>query len=160
MSERWVTNSSPLIVLAKVGLERLLSAIPDELLVPSAVADEILRGPEDDPARRYLAVCNLMPVATPLVGQVLATWDLGPGETSVLALASASPGTIAVIDDAGARRCAATLGIPTRGTLSVVVQAKRLGLICAAAPVVEQLQVAGLYMSDALVRDFLRQAGE
>jgi predicted nucleic acid-binding protein len=51
MAERWVIDSSPLIVLADVGHKGLIRRLADEAMVPQAVADEILAGPHDDRAR-------------------------------------------------------------------------------------------------------------
>ncbi len=39
-----VVNASPLIVLAKIGRLQLLDALGSEVIVPEAVAAEILRG--------------------------------------------------------------------------------------------------------------------
>jgi len=50
-------------------------------------------------------------------------------KTAVLSYALAHPGLRAVIDDADARRCAKTLGIPMLGTGGVLVLAKRRSLI-------------------------------
>jgi hypothetical protein len=52
VSDVWVVNASPVIVLAKAGFLRLLEELPTELLLPDAVAAEILVGPVDDPARK------------------------------------------------------------------------------------------------------------
>ena len=45
MSEVWVANASPVIVLAKVGHLALLKELADELLLPDAVVREVLAGP-------------------------------------------------------------------------------------------------------------------
>jgi hypothetical protein len=45
-------------------------------------------------------------------------WDLGDGESSVLAWALSHPGTPAIIDDPEGRRCAESLGITLRGPFS------------------------------------------
>ena len=45
MSEIWVANSSPVIVLAKVGHLTLLQQLADEVVLPDAVVAEILAGP-------------------------------------------------------------------------------------------------------------------
>ena len=50
----WVVDASPLILLAKVDQKRLLTQLPDALVIPAPVAEEIQTGPEDDPARRWL----------------------------------------------------------------------------------------------------------
>jgi predicted nucleic acid-binding protein len=44
VSDRWIVNASPVIVLAKIGRLSLLSHLCKELLVPKAVAAEILAG--------------------------------------------------------------------------------------------------------------------
>jgi hypothetical protein len=67
MSERWVVNASPLIVLAKVGHAHLLAlaALAAEIVAPQAVVAEIEAGPPDDPARAWLCDFPLPIVATP-----------------------------------------------------------------------------------------------
>ena len=62
----------------------------------------------------------------------LAAWDLGAGETSVLAYSIAHPGWIALLDDGAARKCAKTFGVPLKGTLALIILAKktRIDTIC------------------------------
>jgi len=55
MTERWVLNASPLIVLAAVEQDDLIHQLADQVVVPQAVADEILAGPVDDRARHQIA---------------------------------------------------------------------------------------------------------
>ncbi len=75
MTERWVINASPLIVLARIGYERLLCDLPDQAVIPQAVASEIEVGPQDDPARRRRFQTDASPsqarpagLSTPAVG--------------------------------------------------------------------------------------------
>jgi predicted nucleic acid-binding protein len=65
-------------------------------------------------------------------------------------VALAHPGTSAVIDDLAARRCAAAHGIGVRGTLGLVLTARRRGAIPSARRVIEELRDAGMYLSDAV----------
>jgi predicted nucleic acid-binding protein len=51
MSDLWVVNASPLIVFGKIGQLDLPTRLPNEIVVPQAVADEIVAGPESDAAR-------------------------------------------------------------------------------------------------------------
>lgn len=55
MTERWLLNASPIIVLARVSQEHLVDALADEVVVPCAVAQKIGAGPMDDPARRAVS---------------------------------------------------------------------------------------------------------
>jgi len=100
MPERWVANASPLIVMAKVGLEGWFLAVPDEVVVPRAVAGDILAGPPDDPARRSIAEGRFALVDAPEAPGKLSEWDPGAGETSVLAVALADADYTAALDDA------------------------------------------------------------
>jgi predicted nucleic acid-binding protein len=155
----WVVNASPLIVLAKVGYLHLLERLAVEILIPRAVANEVFAGPADDDARKALEAdfgrrCD--PVSTP---PVILEWALGGGETAVLALAQERAGT-AVLDDASARACARSLGVPVVGTLGVIVRAKVRGIVPAASPIIAALRDAGLYLDDEAVAVALREIGE
>ncbi|WP_242055410.1 DUF3368 domain-containing protein [Nostoc flagelliforme] len=67
----------------------------------------------------------------------------------------ANPGTEVILDDLVARRCAATLSIPVRGTLGIMITAKQRGVIPAARPVLEQLRLCGMYLSDRVINQAL-----
>jgi len=82
---------------------------------------------------------------------MILAWDLGKGESSVLAWAHAHPGTEVIIDDLSGRRCAASLGIPVRGTLGLVLAAKKRGIIPMARPVLESLRQSGMYLSQRVM---------
>lgn len=80
MSENWVVNASPLIVLAKIDHLFLLPQLTKQLAIPQEVVTEIQNGPIDDPARHFLEASPLPVVSTPANPLVLS-WDLGSGET-------------------------------------------------------------------------------
>lgn len=157
MGERWVLNASPLIVLACVGQEHLFEALADEVVVPRAVAEEIEAGPLDDPARRVIAGGQFTIVDTAPVLDVLA-WDLGAGETAVLSYALEEPGWTAVLDDAAARKCARSFGLPLKGTLGVIILAKQRGLIPSAAEIVRSLLRSGFRLDENIIREALSRA--
>jgi predicted nucleic acid-binding protein len=90
----------------------------------------------------------------------MAAWNLGAGETAVLGIARALPGSLVVIDDLAARRTARSLGIPLMRTLALVGLANEIGMIPAVRPVLDTLRQTGMYVSDPLARQVLDQAGE
>jgi hypothetical protein len=156
MRETWVVNASPLISLAKIGRLDLLRAADRDVLIPAAVAEEILAGPAGDPALVALTARDL-PDPVPMASRVeVVEWGLGAGETAVLSLAL-DRGATAVIDDREARGAARSLGVPLIGTLGVVIRARREGRIPAAASVIADLRRVGLRLDDALLRQALRQ---
>ncbi len=161
MAERPAVNAFPLIHLSKGGLLNLLQLAGEEIVILSAVATEVQRrGPTDPTVQGIAQTSWLVIVETPLIPALIQAWDLGEGESSVLAWAYTNPGTEAIIDDLAARRCAATLGIPVRGTLGLVLTAKQRGIIPAARPVLEQLRQSGMYLSDRVLDQALKLIGE
>jgi predicted nucleic acid-binding protein len=157
MPERWVVNASPLIVLGKVSQLDLLTKLSQQIVVPAAVVSEIIAGPEGDAARLAVQAKMFLKVNTPNILPELAAWDLGAGETSVLAYALAHPGWTVILDDGAARKCAKTFGIPMKGTLAIVILAKKHGLIPSAAKLLRAVQEAGLRLDDELIRVVLKQ---
>lgn len=78
----------------------------------------------------------------------------------MLSQALTSPDAGVVLDDLAARRCARVIGLRFTGTIGVVALAKRNGLLAAAAPVLNALIEAGLYVSPALIQGVLAELGE
>jgi predicted nucleic acid-binding protein len=160
VSEIWVVNASPLIALAKIGRLDVLTDAGREIVVPSAVAREVLAGPADDAA----AVAVRGPLAGLVVDHLdlasVIEWGLGAGETAVLSVAIGRSAK-AVVDDREARSAASALKVPTLGTLGAVILARAEGRISSAAELLRRLREAGLRLVDGLVRSALaRLVGE
>lgn len=161
MSRRWVTDASPIILLAKTGRLDLLSACTEELLIPEAVAEEVRQAPDDDPACEWIGADGERFVGpTSPVASEVAAWDLGRGENHVLSYALSHPEWTAVVDDGAARRSAQGLDISVIGTLGVLVVAKRNGHLEAVRPAAEALRRASLHVSQDVMDHVLRVAGE
>jgi predicted nucleic acid-binding protein len=161
VTERWILNASPLIVLARTGHEDLFLELADQVVVPRAVASEIEAGPLEDRAIQALAAGQFPIVDSPSPPAEILAWDLGSGETAVLSLALAKEGWTAILDDAAARKCARSFSIPVKGTLGVVILARQRGLIPSAAEILLSLQTAGFYLDHQTVREALaRTVGE
>ncbi len=129
--------------------------------VPRSVADEVQGYGPDDPAARALRECAwLRPVADAGLPTSVLAWDLGAGESSVIAWAIANAGAIAVLDDLPARRCARAHSLRVKGTLGLVIDAKRAGVIPSARAVIDELRAAGMYLSDRVLAPALAEMGE
>ena len=161
MAETPVINASPLIYLSKAGLIHLLQLLSPQIFVPDAVATEILhRGKSDITATTIRQTDWLRVVETPTTLPIIQAWDLGRGESAVLTWAYTHSGTEAIVDDLAARKCAAALEIPVRGTLGLILVAKQRGEIAEARPVLNRLQQAGMYLSSAVINRALQLVGE
>ena len=113
-----IVNTSPLIHLAEAGLLMLLQDSGSPIWVPEPVAREIHAYGKDDPTAFALMTHAWLEVkADDTFAPEILSWNLGAGESSVIALAKSLPGSMVVIDDMEGRRCAEALGLPLRGTL-------------------------------------------
>jgi predicted nucleic acid-binding protein len=156
-----VVNTSPLIFLSKAGLIDLLRVIAPRIMVPDMVSLEIgQRGPTDVTAKVLANTSWLSPVAVAAVPPLIQSWDLGAGESAVLAHAVANPGMVAIIDDGAGRRCAEVLGVPLSGTLGLVLLAKQRGMIPSARPIIATLKMHGMFLSERTIDHALALVGE
>jgi predicted nucleic acid-binding protein len=139
----------------------LLRQLGPAAVIPKAALLEVERKGHADFAVQGVRQSNwLMSVDSGPIPENIAALGLGDGESAVLAYALATPGSGVVLDDLAARSAAATMGIPLRGTLGVILLAKKLGLITQARPVVEQLRHSGMYLSEQVMNQALAQVGE
>ncbi len=161
MSRRWVVNASPLILLTKISHIFLLHELCSELVIPRGVAKEILNGPANDLTRIWLNEKG-SPLIRDLeqVDPVVAAWDLGLGESQVISWAYKNPGFEAILDDRAARKCALSLKIPVRGTVGVILLAKKDRRLAKAKPLLNQLIQIGFRIDPELLRTTLRLAKE
>ena len=161
MTRQWVVNASPLIALGKVSQIELLVELADTLVVPDAVKEEIEKGVDEDPAKQWITQEGRAFVReTPPLRTTIANWDLGAGESHVLNFAVKNSGYEAILDDLAARRCAKTLSIPVRGTLGVVLLAKKTGLVPKITPLLRGLTAAGFHIAPGILKTLLDLAGE
>lgn len=161
MSELLIVNASPLIFLGKAGRLDLLRSMTDQpVLVPDAVYREVVSDQQLDAAARAIAASSWLIRSAPVsVPTAVLEWDLGAGESSVIALALAHPGSSAVLDDLSGRKCALSLGIQVVGTIGLVVAAHRRGDIDDPRAMINELRAAGMWLSDAVVEKALALAG-
>ncbi len=130
MAERIVCNASPLIFLAKIDKLSLLDTY--ELHIPSQVEAEILKGAKrkkQDAAKieDYLHAGNIMPDKVSLMRDL--PHSLGSGERAVISLAVKEKINRVLIDEVKARTVARFHGLAPKGTLGVLWEAYKAGLI-------------------------------
>lgn len=85
---------------------------------------------------------------------------LDPGERDAIAVAVSMPTAHVLLDDRAARDVARALGLTVIGTLGVLVEGKRRGIVSTIRPLLEQLIANGRYLAPELVDRVLRSVGE
>lgn len=155
-----VSNSSPIIALARCGRLDLLRGVYERVLIPPGVRDEVAVGGPGSHAVGQLTWLQVQPIADAARARELHP-GLGRGESEAIALALEVPGLeVVILDDGGARRRARALGLRVTGSAGVVVAAKARSLIPMARPVLDELRAVGFYLSDAAFAQALADAGE
>lgn len=155
-----IVNNTPLVALWVLGRLDLLRELYDEVLIRQGVYEEFVA---TERAVRQAALENapwIRPVslANPQRPRVYIGLDLG--EAEVLALAEERAARLVIIDELRGRRYAQRLEMPLTGTLGLLLLAKERGLVADLAPLLVELQEAGLYLGASLIDRVLRLAGE
>ena len=156
-----ICDTSPLQYLYQLGRLEVFHALAERIVVPPAVVDEIAAGKRLGLNLPDLAVLDWVTTRVPIGNAAIdSLTGLGAGESQVLMLGLESPGAVAVLDDALARRFAQRIGVKFTGTLGILLDAKRVGLVTAVAPLIEQLQHAGFRLAPQTIAAVLQHAGE
>jgi len=157
-----VADSSPLIALARIDQLQLLPSLYERVTVPEAVWQEVTRG-----ASEQRAGAAEVQRATWIDVQHVEPKDIEAhallvdrGEAEAIALASRLQARLLLVDDARGRQVAQRLGLPIKGTLGILVAAKRDGLLSAIAPSLDRLRDTGMRVAPRLVELALTAAGE
>lgn len=161
MGRLWVMNASPVILLAKAQVIDLVPRLCEQLVIPAGIVAEVGKGEMSDAGRLWLTYQGKPFIKQPpTIPANISRWGLGMGETQVLAWVTQNPGYEGILDDLKARRCANELSLPVIGSLRVLILLKEQGLIPAIRPALERFQEAGSYISNGLIQQALKLAGE
>lgn len=149
-----ISDTGPLIGLAKIDRLPILKDIAAEILIPPMVYRELLGkvGAESERIDRALAnfirKVELNP-PDPGIQEVLR--DLDEGERQAVALASIlSEDVLLLMDDRAGRVAAAKLGIPTTGLIGVLLLAKEKGILDNISSLIYELRNQGYWISDEI----------
>jgi uncharacterized protein len=156
-----ISNTSPLLYLHQIGCLSILQTLYTQVIVPQAVQSELLVGQQqgvDVPEISQYEWLQLRSVAT--VASMPNVIDLGPGEAEVIGLGIENPGSRLILDDQLGRQIARFHRLTFTGTLGVLIKAKQLGHIPTIRPLIEQLQRSGMWLSESVIADVLKLAGE
>jgi len=158
---RPVSNTTPLIHLARVGLLDLLGSLYTRVDAPPAVMREAERhiGGTVAAAERAGWLVEVVVADGQRADQFERVLG-GRGEAETIALAIETPDAMLLVDEHAARQFARAQGIALRGPLGVLLDAKRLGRLGAVRPHVDHLRATGFWLDDRTYATVLELAGE
>jgi len=155
-----IVNNTPLVALWTLRRLDLFQLLFDEVLAPAAVHAEFLATERSLRQSTLASAFWIRPTKLADPRRADTLMGIGRGEAEVLVLAQEQHARLVVIDDLRARRFAKRLDIPLTGTLGMLVLAKSKGYLANVYPLIQELQMAGIFFSAALVADVLMLAGE
>ena len=157
-----VTNTGPLVILAKIDQLGLLQQMFTRIVIPPAVHRELMAKSGIEVRRLDAALTQFIEItAEPelLPAVQIVTDHLDAGEQQAIALAHARNTTL-VIDERLGRQAARQLGLTVTGSAGVLIEARRRGYIPAVRPLLEAARRQGYWLSDELIAMAAKMAGE
>jgi len=149
-----VSNSSPLIALARIQRLDLVPAVLHSILIPPAVAREI------EPSIPVLPAWGSVKALSSQRSLPKSRGRLGDGEREAIALAIEIGADAVLIDERAARRVAEQAGLKVIGTLGLLLEAKRAGHVTSIRADLDKLVETSFFLSPQLYDHVLRMAGE
>jgi len=123
-----IADSSPIIVLIKIGHLKILPAMYGEIVIPPAVADELGSTSRPQAVKEFIASPpSWLRVVKPK--HVKPIPPLHPGETEALTLAQELHAELLLVDERNAYREAVARKINAIGTVRALEQAAEQGLL-------------------------------
>ena len=156
-----IVNATPIISLALIDQLELLNSLYGQVLTPPVVQTEVLAGGISGIGVEQLIKATWLrtqPLQDPRRAGLLS--DLDRGEAEVIALAQEIKADLVIIDERLGRMHAKRLGLTVTGTLGVLLKAKESQLISQVAPLIEQLRLGGIRLSETVIKEALNLAGE
>ena len=158
-----VADTTPLLYLSRIGRVSVLKALYQQIVVPRTVWDEAVvarpsaQGIEHLLGAEWIVVSDQAERAG--IDRSLEQ-ALDAGEAAAITLAELLRAKILLIDERKGRAVARERGLNIRGTLGVLVDARRAGHLESLRNVLDELLGEGFRVAPALVSEALRRVGE
>jgi len=159
-----VSNTGPLIGLAKIDCLSILKNVASEVLIPPIVHRELLGKVGIEPERidnalnDFIHVTDLRPVELTAKEALVG---LDEGERQAIGLASTFAGDVLLLlDDRAGRLVAEKLNIPKTGLIGILLLAKEKGILENIGSLIDELRSQGYWISNEIANIARNLAGE
>lgn len=166
MSVRVVSNSSPLIYLSKLGKLELLRKLFREILIPKEVFNEVVSRGKEGKFSGVLVIEDAvhqgwLKIKGTKVDRRLLKFapELDLGEAEAISLAREIKADLVLMDDASARSISESFGLNTKGTIYVLLKARKSELITEeeVKTLLDKLVLTGFRLSSDVYSRVLRE---
>ena len=150
MSLSTVTDSTCLIGLERIQRLDILSQVFSPVIIPPAVQTEVGISASWITVQAPRSIMTVAALKT----------QLDDGEAEAIALALELNDVFIILDDLSARRVAKQLNLKVMGTVGMLLRAKQQKVIDEIKPLLTALNTADFRVSEAIIQNALRLAGE
>ena len=158
-----VANSTPIILLQKIGHLDLLQRLYGKVFIAQAVYQEIAIEESGKAGERdFLLIYNWIEVTKVqnVDAKKMFVTSLHAGEVETIILATEKSADLCIFDDLLARKYAKMFDLNVTGTLGVIIAAKKGNYVDSVKPLLDKLVFVGMYVSEELYNTALSLAGE
>jgi len=157
-----VSNSSPIIHLAKIDQLNLLPDFFGELIIPPAVYEECITEGKGRPEVAKIKQASWLRVVQVTNQNLvkLLNAEVDRGEAEAIALALETRASLILLDDADAREKARLYHLKMTGLLGVLLRARKTGRVASLSEKLDALRVSGFWLNARLTDRLLREVGE
>ena len=158
-----VSDSSPLIVLAKLGCFHFLSQLYSQVYISKEVHDEVVVAGAGLPGASEVVISQWIDVRTVRnvvkLSAMKKSFALGAGELSTIILCKEINAEAVLLDDFHAREVARQEGLRVRGTVGILETLYRRGFVIDLRLMFQQLIAHNVYIDKRLLDRRLRSLG-
>jgi len=155
-----VSNTTPIISLLKISRLDILKELYSEISIPYAVFQEIEAG-KNKGYYQDLSNIDWIKIVKIQDKQALKYFlDLDAGEAEAIVLATEIGADLILIDEKLGRFHAKHADLKVTGTIGVLIKAKNKGIVKDLKSLLYELTEKEVWISDRLIDDILKQAGE
>jgi hypothetical protein len=160
--QRIISNSSPIIHLAKIDQLDLLKEYFGTLTVPESVYNECVADGKERPGALLIKNAEWIEVVQAQDKKLikLLQSSLDNGESEAISLAIETGADLILLDDSDAREKARLYNLNITGTVGILLRAKEDGKIHSFRELLKKLKETGFWVSNDLETRLITEAGE
>lgn len=158
-----VSNTSPIFYLSTIGQLDLLRQLYDEIVIPTAVFNEIIHVGNTDASAGVVPTLSWIKTQPATDRGFVNTLraELDPGEAEAIALAVELNADRLLMDERLGRSAAMQVGLKVTGVLGILIAAKRNNLIQDVKPLLDTLmEQVGFWIDARLYAEVLQAVDE
>lgn len=158
-----VSDASPLILLARVGLLSLLKELFQEITIPEEVYQEVVVEGEGRPGSQEIKEASWIKVERVRDPELIEAFQrpgLSRKDAAVIALARERGAAAVLMDERRGRAVCWEVGLEVVGTGGLLVRAKEKGLVANIRDPLDRLIRQGFRLAPELYEAFLKEANE